>query len=138
MSIKTYTELSKLSTFEERFEYLKLNGVVGESTFGFDRYLNQIFYRSQRWKNVRDYVIIRDLGCDLGIEGYEIHDRIIIHHMNPLTRQDIEKESEYLLDPEFLITTVHHTHNAIHYGDDSLLLKTPVERTKFDTCPWRH
>lgn len=138
MSIKTYTELSKLSTFEERFEYLKLNGVVGESTFGFDRYLNQIFYRSQRWKSVRDYVIIRDLGCDLGIEGYEIHDRIIIHHMNPLTRQDIEKESEYLLDPEFLITTVHHTHNAIHYGDDSLLFKTPVERTKFDTCPWRH
>lgn len=136
-TIKTYSELSRLATFEERFEYLRLDGAVGESTFGFDRYLNQVFYRSQRWKSIRDYVIIRDNGCDLGVEGYEIHGRILIHHMNPITIEDIEKESDYLIDPEFLITTIHNTHNAIHYGDDSLIIKAPVIRTKNDTCPWR-
>lgn len=137
MSIKTYTELSRLSTFEDRYNYLRLSGAVGEATFGFDRYLNQVFYRSQKWKSVRDFVIIRDNGCDLGIEGYEIHGRIIIHHMNPITLRDIELESDMLLDPEYLITTVHNTHNAIHYGDENLLIKAPIQRSKNDTCPWR-
>lgn len=137
MNIKSYTELSKLPTFEERYRYLRLSGFVGEETFGFDRYLNQIFYRSQKWKSLRDFVIIRDCGCDLGVEGFEIYGKIIIHHMNPITLKDIEKESEYLLDPEFLICTTHNTHNAIHYGDEGLLIKAPVERTKNDTCPWR-
>ena len=137
MNIRTYSELSKLLTFEERFQYLSLDGKVGEETFGFDRYLNQMFYRSQKWKAVRDYVIVRDNGCDLGVEGYEIHGRIIIHHMNPITIRDIEKESDFLLDPEYLITTVHNTHNAIHYGDENILIKAPIERSKNDTCPWK-
>ncbi len=137
MSIKTYSELSKLGTFEDRYQYLRLSGVVGEETFGFDRYLNQVFYRSQKWKDVRDFVIIRDLGCDLGIEGREIHGKIMIHHINPITLKDIERESEFLLDPEYMITTTHNTHNAIHYGDENLLIKNPIERRKFDTCPWR-
>lgn len=137
MIIKTYTELSRLTSFEERYEYLRLGGLVGEETFGFDRYLNQVFYRSKRWKTIRDYVIIRDNGCDLGVEGYEIHGRILIHHMNPITLKDIEEESAFLLDPEYLISTTHNTHNAIHYGDESLLIKAPVERTRNDTCPWR-
>lgn len=137
MKIRTYSELITLPTFEERFQYLKLNGSVGQDTFGFDRYLNQIFYKSQRWLQVRDQVIIRDNGCDLGMEGYEIHGRILIHHMNPITLRDLELESDFLLDPEYLISTVHNTHNAIHYGDENLLYKAPVERTRFDTCPWR-
>lgn len=137
MSIKTYSELSQLPTFEERFRYLKLTGIVGKETFGYDRYLNQLFYSSKKWKAIRDHVIVRDNGCDLGVEGYEIHGRIIIHHMNIITREDIERESEYLLDPEFLITTTHNTHNAIHYGDESLLMSKPIERTKNDTCPWK-
>lgn len=137
MSIKCYSELSRLSTFEERYEYLRLGGRVGSDTFGFDRYLNQIFYRSQKWKSIRNHVIIRDNGCDLGIEGHEINERVIIHHMNPLTLEDIEQESEYLLDPEFLISTIHNTHNAIHYGDSGLLIVEPIVRTKNDTCPWR-
>lgn len=137
MSIKTYSELSQLATFEERFRYLKLTGVVGKETFGYDRYLNQLFYSSKKWKAIRDHVIVRDNGCDLGAEGYEIHGRIIIHHMNIITREDIERESEYLLDPEFLITTTHNTHNAIHYSDESLLMSKPIERTKNDTCPWK-
>lgn len=135
--IRTYTELSRLPSFEERYRYLRLTGQVGKETFGFDRYLNQVFYRSQRWKRIRDEVILRDNGCDLGVEGYEIHGRIIIHHMNPITLEDIERESIYLLDPEFLICTVHNTHNAIHYGDENLLITAPIERTKYDTCPWR-
>ena len=137
MSIKTYSELIKFNTFEDRYRYLKLDGKVGVDTFGFDRYLNQIFYRSGKWKSIRDEVIIRDNGCDLGIDGREIHGRIIIRHMNPITIEDIEKESEYLIDPEFLITTVLNTHNAIHYGDESLLMLMPVERTRNDTCPWK-
>lgn len=138
MSIKRYSELIILPTFKERFRYLKLDGKVGEDTFGFDRYLNQVFYRSQKWKSIRDYVIVRDNGCDLATEGYEIHGRILIHHMNPISLRDLETESEFLLDPEYLITTVHNTHNAIHYGDESLLFTVPVERTKNDTCPWKH
>lgn len=137
MSIKTYSELILFPTFEERFRYLKLSGSVGKETFGFDRYMNQIFYRSQKWKSIRDHVIIRDKGCDLGILDREIQGRVLIHHMNPITRQDIERESEFLLDPEYLITTVHNTHNAIHFGDESILYTAPVERTKNDTCPWR-
>ena len=137
MSIKTYSELITLPTFEERFEYLKLNGRVGEDTFGFDRYLNQMFYRSQRWKSVRDFVFVRDGGCDLGIEGHDIHGRILVHHMNPITLDDILHRSEFLLNPEYLICTIKSTHDAIHYGDENLLITEPVERTQYDTCPWR-
>lgn len=137
MKIRTYTELSELKTFKERFEYLRLDGSVGESTFGYDRYLNQVFYKSQVWKRVRDTVIIRDNGCDLGIIGHEIYDKIIIHHMNPITIQDIERESEFLLNPDYLICVTHNTHNAIHYGDANLLIDEPIIRTPFDTCPWR-
>ena len=135
--IRTYSELIALPTFKERYNYLRLNGVVGEETFGFDRYLNQVFYRSQRWKEIRDYVIIRDNGCDLGVEGFDIHGKIIIHHMNPIMLRDIVKESEYLLDPEYLICVTHNTHNAIHYGDENLLITIPNERTMYDTCPWK-
>lgn len=137
MSIKTYSELIRLPTFKERYRYLRLTGMVGQDTFGFDRYLNQLFYQSQKWKSIRDHVIVRDNGCDLGVEGHEIHGRIIIHHMNPITIHDLEQETEYLLDPEYLITTVHSTHNAIHYGDEGLLITGPIVRTKNDTCPWR-
>lgn len=137
-TIKTYAELSRLTTFEDRFNYLKLNGQVGRDTFGFDRIFNQRFYKSREWKAVRDFVIIRDNGCDLGIEGREIYGRnIIIHHMNPISLDDIEKHSDFLLNPEYLITTVHNTHNAIHYGDIDLLITAPIERSKNDTCPWK-
>lgn len=135
--IRTYSELVKLATFEERFEYLKLDGKVGNDTFGFDRYLNQIFYRSREWKSVRDRVIIRDEGCDLGIEGRDICGKVIIHHMNPILISDIEEQSSALLDPEYLICVSHNTHNAIHYGNESLIAKGPVVRTKNDTCPWK-
>ena len=136
--IRTYSELITIPTFKERFEYLRLNGSVGEETFGFDRYLNQIFYRSQEWKSIRDYVIIRDNGCDLATEGYDIYGKILIHHLNPIDTVDIIQNSKYLLDPEYLITTTHNTHNAIHYGDANLLISEPIIRTKNDTCPWRH
>lgn len=138
MTIKTYSELITLPTFEERYDYLRLNGAIGEDTFGFDRYLNQVFYRSSKWKRIRDQVIVRDNGCDLGIEDRAIYGKIIIHHMNPITVQDIERESAFLLNPEYLICTTLNTHNAIHYGDKSLLTLAPIERTKNDTCPWRH
>ena len=138
MSIKCYSELITLPTFKDRFKYLQLNGQVGKSTFGFGRYLNQNFYRSKEWKSVRNRVILRDNGCDLGVEGYEIHGQILIHHMNPITTADIESMSEYLMNPEYLISTVHSTHNAIHYGDENLLIATPIERKPNDTCPWKH
>lgn len=138
MSIKRYSELILLPTFEERYKYLQLNGVIGDETFGFDRYINQMFYRSQEWKQVRDYVIVRDNGCDLGIEGHEIRGKILIHHMNPIGIKDIQQVNEFLLDPEYLITTMLSTHNAIHYGDESLLVTDPIERSKNDTCPWKH
>ena len=137
MSVRSYSELITIPTFEARFEYLKLDGLVGEETFGFDRYLNQTFYRSQEWKSIRDFVIVRDLGCDLAIEGYEIHGKIYIHHMNPIRAADITTKSRMLLDPEFLIATTHNTHNAIHYGDKNLLAIGPIERSKNDTCPWK-
>ena len=138
MSIKTYSELILLPTFEERFKYLQLNGRVGDDTFGFDRYINQNFYRSAEWKRIRDLVIMRDNGCDLALEGYEIYGRILIHHMNPITVKDVELSTEYLMNPEYLICVTHNTHNAIHYGDEKLLTKGPVVRTKNDTCPWKH
>ena len=137
MNIRTYSDLSKLTTFEDRYNYLRLNGFVGKETFGFDRYLNQVFYKSAKWRSVRDFVIVRDNGCDLGVEGREIYGKIIIHHMNPITIKDIEQESDFLLDPEFLISTVHETHNAIHYGDENLLIRAPIERKPNDTGPWR-
>lgn len=137
--LRTYSELCKFQTFEERFKYLRLaDGRVGEDTFGFDRYLNQQFYKTQQWRRLRDELIIRDNGCDLGIEGYNIYGRVIIHHMNPITKDDILNQTDYLMNPEFLICTTHNTHNAIHYGDESLLILDPIERTKNDTCPWKH
>lgn len=136
--IRSYSELCTLNTFEDRYKYLRLSGAVGKDTFGFDRYLNQIFYRSQEWKSVRDKVIIRDDGCDLGVKGYEIHGRIYIHHMNPIMLKDIEQRTDLLLNPEYLISTTHSTHNAIHYGDESLLPLVPKERSANDTCPWKH
>ena len=137
MNIKTYSELSKLATFEERYRYLRLGGRVGEETFGFDRWINQMFYKDPEWLKIRDEVIIRDNGCDLGIEGREIYSRIIVHHMNPITKADILDRSEFLLNPEYLICTVKNTHDAIHYGDENLLITLPMERNVNDTCPWR-
>ena len=138
MIIRTYSELITLPTFEERYRYLRLDGQVGVETFGFDRYLNQKFYRTDpEWLAVRDEVIIRDNGCDLGIPDRDIHSRIIVHHRNPITKEDLLMRTKYLLDPEYLICTIKRTHDAIHYGDETLLLQGPIERTKFDTCPWR-
>lgn len=141
--IRTYSELITLPTFIERYKYLRIGGTVGEDTFGFDRYLNQMFYKSDEWLDVRDYVIIRDTGSnnycqDLGVDGHDIHGQIIVHHMNPITKEDILQRSKFLLDPEYLICTIDSTHKAIHYGDERLLIGAPVERTKNDTCPWRH
>lgn len=136
--IRTYSELITLPTFMERYKYLRIGGTVGTDTFGFDRYLNQAFYKSEEWKSIRRHVIIRDCGCDLGIEGREIHERILIHHINPISEEDILGRSDFLLNPEYLISTSHRTHNAIHYGDDSILIDTPLERRKNDTCPWKH
>ena len=136
--IRTYSELIMLPTFKERFEYLKLGGSVGKETFGYDRYLNQMLYqRSPRWKKSRDTVIIRDNGRDLAMEGHEIFGKIIVHHMNPITMDDILKDRYWIYDPEFLICTIHNNHNAIHYGDEDLLVIAPTERTPNDTCPWK-
>ena len=137
MNIRTYSELSQLATFEERYRYLRLGGYVGKETFGFDRWINQMFYKDPEWLKIRDIVIMRDNGCDLGIEGREIYSRIIVHHMNPITKADILDRSKFLLDPEYLICTVKNTHDAIHYGDENLLITLPMERSPNDTCPWR-
>lgn len=136
MITRTYSELRHIQTFEERFRYLALRGQVGEATFGWDRWINQQFYQSSEWRHARNFVISRDLGCDLGIEGYEIHQRIYIHHMNPMTVQDITEADESILNPEFLITTTHRTHNAIHYGDERQLPRPLVERQSGDTKLW--
>ena len=136
--IRTYSELITFDTFEDRYEYLKLNSKVGEYTFGFDRYINQTFYKSNEWRDIRDYVIVRDNGSDLGVDGYEIYGNILIHHMNPITKEDIINRTSYLIDPEYLICTTKNTHNAIHYGDKDLLISSPIIRRKNDTCPWRH
>lgn len=135
--IRTYRELQKLISFEERYQYLKLKGIVGESTFGFDRYLNQMLYRSRRWQRVRNEVIIRDSACDLGILDREIFDRVIVHHMNPISLEDIENENDEIFNPNFLISTSYKTHLAIHYGDDSLLSKQLIVRQTGDTKLWR-
>lgn len=137
MSIRTYSELIRLPTFEERYKYLKLNGRVGEDTFGFDRYLNQNFYRSNEWRRIRNQIIVRDQGCDLGMPDREIGGKILIHHLNPIAVKDILLQTEFLLNPEYLICVSHSTHNAIHYGNENFLLTMPVERTKNDTCPWK-
>lgn len=134
--IRTFSELVHIPTFEERFDYLQLQGQVGSSTFGFDRWMNQQFYRSKDWKLVRQHVIARDLGCDLAMEGYEIHDRIYIHHMNPMAVDDLVHGNQDVLDPEFLISTTHRTHNAIHYGDRDLLPKQLTPRRPGDTKLW--
>ena len=137
-NIRTYSELSKLKTFRERYEYLKLDGTVGEETFGFDRYINQMFYKSEEWKRIRNYVITRDNGCDLGIQDRKIVDSVIlVHHMNPITKEDIINKNEILLDPEYLITTIKPTHDAIHFGDENLLAEDLIVRSKNDTCPWK-
>lgn len=137
-SIRTYNELVQYHSYEDRFRYLKLNGVVANETFGFDRYLNQRFYKSAEWRRVRDQVIIRDNGCDLGVPGKEIFGTIIVHHMNPISIEDIEKNPEILFDPNYLICVSLETHNALHYGDESILEKeTIVERRSGDTTPWR-
>lgn len=136
--IRTYSELIQLKTFEERFEYLKLDGIVGRETFGFDRYLNQMFYTSIEWKKFRRDIILRDNGCDLAIPGLDIVGKIFIHHLNPITKEDILNRTEYLMNPEFVICSSKLTHDAIHYGDSDLLPKGPVERKRNDTCPWRY
>ncbi len=135
--MKTYREMSRLKTFEERYNYLKLNGTVGQNTFGFDRWINQKFYRSAEWRKVRDQVIVRDDGCDLGISDRIIDGRIIIHHINPIAIEDFDQNPDYLLNPEYLVCVSHNTHNAIHYGDENLLPKEWVPRQPNDTCPWR-
>lgn len=137
MALLRYSELKRLKTFEERYEYLRLCGRVGESTFGFERFLNQALYTSQRWRLLRNEIIIRDNGCDLGIEGRDIYDKIIIHHMNPLTREQMKDPDESMFNPEYLICVSNRTHNAIHYGDASLLQKDYVPRRPNDTCPWK-
>ena len=134
--IRTYSELRQLDTFEERYDYLKLGGVLGLRTFGFDRWINQRFYKSYEWISVRDYVIVRDNGCDLGIFGYEIHSNLLVHHMNPISLKDVEQREQWIIDPEFLITTSLKTHNAIHYGDKSQLPRGPIERERGDTTLW--
>lgn len=137
MIIRTYSELMQFETIEERFEYLRIGGKIGEDTFGFDRYLNQMFYRLPEWKKTRRYVIIRDGGCDLGVEGYDIFGIVIVHHMNPVTKEQILNRDPVLFDPEYLITVSDLTHKAVHYGDSNLLPKIYTERRKNDTCPWR-
>lgn len=137
MKIRTYSELITHDSFIDRFNYLKLGGTVGLDTFGFDRYLNQVFYNSIEWKQIRDFVIIRDNGCDLGVIGHEINKYIIIHHMNPISIEDVKNRNSIIFDPEFLISTVLRTHNAIHYGTDDSIFKVPLERRPNDTIPWR-
>lgn len=137
MSIKCYSELITIPTFIERYRYLKIGGRVGADTFGHDRYLNQILYHSGEWLDFRDEIIIRDNGCDLAHPEFEIHDRILIHHINPITVEDVLRRDPKIFDPENVISTVLNTHNAIHYGDESRLMLLPITRTKNDTCPWR-
>ena len=138
MSIRTYSELITIPTFEERFEYLQLKGSVGKDTFGYDRYLNQVLYRSPEWKRLRNQIIIRDDGCDLACDGYDVYGKVLIHHLNPITVEDVLTRSRKVFDPDNLVCVSHNTHNAIHYGNVDLLVTGPIIRTKNDTCPWRH
>lgn len=136
--IRTYSELIKYDSFEDRFRYLKLDGLVGEETFGYDRYINQIFYNSDEWKRTRRNIIVRDNGCDLGVDGFDIYSKILIHHMNPINVNDIIERSDYIMNPEYLICVAFETHNAIHFGDESILMNQQIiERRPNDTCPWR-
>lgn len=135
--IRTYSELILLPTFEERYRYLRLEGIVGKETFGYDRYLNQILYRSQEWREFRDFIIVRDNGCDLACEGFDIPTRILVHHINPISVEDVINRSRKVFDPENAISTSHNTHQAIHYGDEKLLIVKPIERFRNDTCPWK-
>ncbi len=137
MTTRTYSDLILLPTFLERYRYLRLGGNVGLETFGHNRYLNQILYTSDRWRSFRDKIIIRDNGCDLGMEGFEIYDRILVHHINPITVEDVLNENQKVFDPDNVISTSHNTHQAIHYGDENLLITEPVERFRNDTCPWK-
>lgn len=136
MRVRTYSELRRLTSFQDRYDYLRLNGAVGQDTFGFDRYLNQRFYRSTEWKHIRHAVIARDMGCDLGVEGHEINDRVYVHHMNPLTKDQVVHGDEGMIDPEYLISCTLNTHNAIHYGDPNSLVRLPPERRPGDTTLW--
>ena len=136
MRVRTYSELRRLTSFQDRYDYLRLNGAVGQDTFGFDRYLNQRFYRSTEWKHIRHEVIARDMGCDLGVEGHEINDRVYVHHMNPLTKDQVVHGDEGMIDPEHLISCTLNTHNAIHYGDPNSLVRLPPERRPGDTTLW--
>lgn len=138
MSIKTYSEVIALPTFEDRFNYLQLKGRVGQETFGYDRYLNQILYNSYEWRKFRREIIVRDNGCDLACEGHDINDKALIHHINPIRVEDIINRNPIVFDPENVITTILSTHNAIHYGDENLLIISPIERRQNDTCPWKH
>lgn len=135
---KTYSELIRLEKYMDRYQYLMLSGRVGQETFGYERFLNQSLYKSYEWRSVRDEVIVRDHGCDLGMEGYEIYGSIIVHHMNPITMDDIQNRNEDIFNPEYLVSTSFSTHNAIHYGDELLLITEPIIRTKNDTCPWKN
>lgn len=135
--IRTYSELITLPTFIERYRYLKLDGQVGVETFGYDRYLNQILYRTREWKRFRRDIIVRDIGCDLGCEGFDIFGKVLVHHINPITVEDVLNRSPKVFDPDNVISTTLNTHNAIHYGDENLLLTEPIERKPNDTCPWR-
>lgn len=137
MNTKTYSELISIPTYEERFKYLQIKGAVGIDTFGYDRYLNQTLYRSAEWKRLRNEIIIRDDGCDLAFDGYQINSRILIHHLNPISVNDVKNRNPKVFDPENLVCVSHITHNAIHYGDESLLVKDPVVRSANDTCPWK-
>lgn len=136
-NIRTYSELIKIETFEERFDYLKIGGYVGEETFGSDRYINQMLYKMPEWRAARRKVVVRDKGYDLGVEGYDIVGKVMVHHMNPITVDDIVNRLDYVLDPEYLISSSFMTHQAIHYGSEELLPEAPIERSKNDTCPWR-
>lgn len=138
MIIKSYSKMLTFPTLEERFRYLELKGSVGKDTFGYDRYLNQILYHSGEWKSFRNDIIIRDNGCDLACEGHEIHKRILVHHINPITVEDVLNRNPKVFDPENVVCVSHMTHNAIHYGDENLLITAPVERSQNDTCPWKH
>ena len=137
MMCRCYSELILLPTFKERYDYLRLGGTVGKETFGYDRYLNQILYTSVEWRNFRRQIIIRDNGCDLGCDGFELFSRILVHHINPITAEDVLNRSPVVFDPENVITTSHNTHQAIHYGDETLLPLLPVERSRYDPCPWK-
>lgn len=134
---KSYLKMSEFQTFEERLEYLMLDGKVGENTFGFDRYLNQALYKSKEWRSLREKIIIRDNGCDLGVEGYEINDRILIHHINPITQRNILERDASIFDPNNLVSVSKRTHDAIHYSSSLIVTNKPKIRTANDTCPWK-